>query len=305
MKLLKMDFPLSIFIGIFLMGSIGCAEESEAIKMDNLFAWCIIPYDAKERNTEERIAMLQKLGIESYAIDWRDEHLDILADEIVAARENDIDVEAMWLWVDNTNQPDSLNETNERVLAAVDSTDIETTFWLGINSNFFEGLSMEASMDKLKRLIAYLDDRAQALDCKLALYNHGDWFGEPMNMVKVLSQLQDRNVGIVYNFHHAHPQLEDLEANIKAMLPYLVAVNLNGMNPDGPKILPIGKGSEEKQMIEKVLNAGFTGPFGILGHVEDRDVELVLQENLDGLKDLGFVANDLDTKNIETLLLRK
>ncbi len=305
MKLLKMDFPLSIFIGILLMGSIGCAEESKEIKMDKLFAWCIIPYDAKERNTEERMAMLQKLGIESYAIDWRNEHLDILADEIVAARENDIDVEAMWLWVDNTNQPDSLNETNERVLAAVDSTDIETTFWLGINSNFFEGLSTKASMDKLKRLIAYLDDRAKDLDCKLALYNHGDWFGEPVNMVNVLSQLPDRNVGIVYNFHHAHPQLEDLEANITAMLPYLVAVNLNGMNPDGPKILPIGKGSEEKQMIEMVLNAGFTGPFGILGHVGDRDVELVLQENLDGLIDLGFIANDLDTKNIETLLLRK
>lgn len=305
MNLLKMDLRLSIFIGILLMASIGCTEEPNEIKMDNLFAWCIIPYDAKERNTEERIAMLQKLGIGSYAIDWRGRHLDILADEITTARENNIEVEAMWLWIDKTNQPDSLNGTNERVLAAVDSTDLETTFWLGINSNFFEGLTTEDSMDKLKRLIAYLDDRAQALHCKLALYNHGDWFGEPVNMAKVLSELPERNVGIVYNFHHAHPQLEDLDANIAAMLPYLVAVNLNGMNPEGPKILSIGKGSEEKQMIDKFIDAGYEGPFGILGHIEDRDVELVLKENLDGLKALGFVAQDLDAKNIETLLLTK
>lgn len=285
-----MDLRLSIFIAILLMGSIGCTEESKIIQMDDLFAWCIIPYDAKERNTEERITMLQKLGIGSYAIDWRDKHLDILADEITAAQDNEIDVEAMWLWVDGSNQPDSLNEANERVFAAVDSTNLETTFWLGTGSDFFEGLNREESMDKLKRLITYLDDRAQAIYCKLALYNHGDWFGEPVNMVKVLDELPERNVGIVYNFHHAHPQLEDLDANIAAMLPYLVAVNLNGMNPEGPKILSIGKGSEEKQMIEKFIDAGYDGPFGILGHVEDRDVEMVLKENLEGLQELGFVA---------------
>lgn len=292
-----MDLCLSIFIAILLMGSIGCTEESKIIQMDDLFAWCIIPYDAKERNTEERITMLQKLGIESYAIDWRDKHLDILADEIMAAQDNEIDVEAMWLWVDGSNQPDSLNEANERVFAAVDSTNLETTFWLGTGSDFFEGLNREESMDKLKRLITYLDDRAQPIHCKLALYNHGDWFGEPVNMVKVLDELPERNVGIVYNFHHAHPQLEDLDANIAAMLPYLVAVNLNGMNPEGPKILSIGKGSEEKQMIEKFIAAGYDGPFGILGHVEDRDVEMVLKENLEGLQELGFVVQDLDTKS--------
>ncbi len=289
MKSLKMYLRLSIFIGVLLIGSIGCTEESKSIPMDDIFAWCIIPYDAKERNTEERIAMLQKLGIGSYAIDWRDKHLDILTDEITAAQDNEIDVEAMWLWVDGSNQPDSLNEANERVFAAVDSTNLETTFWLGIGSDFFEGLNREESMDKLKRLITYLDDRAQAIHCKLALYNHGDWFGEPVNMVKVLDQLPERNVGIVYNFHHAHPQLEDLDANIAAMLPYLVAVNLNGMNPEGPKILSIGKGSEEKQMIEKFIDAGYDGPFGILGHVEDRDVEIVLKENLEGLQELGLL----------------
>lgn len=292
-----MDLHLSIFIAILLMGSIGCTEESKIIHMDDLFAWCIIPYDAKERNTEERITMLQKLGIGSYAIDWRDKHLDILADEIMTAQDNEIDVEAMWLWVDGSNQPDSLNEANERVFAAVESTNLKTTFWLGIGSDFFEGLNREESMEKLKRLISYLDDRAQSIHCKLALYNHGDWFGEPVNMMKVLDELPERNVGIVYNFHHAHPQLEDLDANIAAMLPYLVAVNLNGMNPEGPKILSIGKGSEEKQMIQKFIDAGYDGPFGILGHVEDRDVEMVLKENLEGLQELGFVVQDLDTKS--------
>ena len=56
------------------------------------------------------------------------------------------------------------------------------------------------------------------------------------------------------------------------------------MNPAGPKILPIGSGEKESEMITVLKVNGFSGPFGILGHVEDADVEKVLQGNLEGLK---------------------
>jgi hypothetical protein len=60
-------------------------------------------------------------------------------------------------------------------------------------------------------------------------------------------------------------------------------VNLNGMRPGGPKILPFGQGTHEREMLRRVLDAGFTGPFGVLGHVEDADVRDVLAGNLEGL----------------------
>jgi hypothetical protein len=66
------------------------------------------------------------------------------------------------------------------------------------------------------------------------------------------------------------------------MRPYLWVVNLNGMRPEGPMILPFGTGTDERRMLRAVLDSGFTGPFGVLGHV-DADVEEILRGNLRGL----------------------
>ena len=74
---------------------------------------------------------------------------------------------------------------------------------------------------------------------------------------------------------------------LAVMQPYLWVVNLNGMVKGGPKIVPIGKGDHEKQMLQTLKQAGYTGPFGILGHVEDADVKVVLQQNLEGFREIN------------------
>jgi hypothetical protein len=56
------------------------------------------------------------------------------------------------------------------------------------------------------------------------------------------------------------------------------------MRPEGPKILPIGQGTHEREMIRLLRESGYAGPIGILGHVEDADVEEVLRRNLEGLQ---------------------
>ena len=68
------------------------------------------------------------------------------------------------------------------------------------------------------------------------------------------------------------------------MMPYLWAVNLNGMKPEGPKILPIGEGTKEKEMIEILKKNGYNGPWGILGHRTEADVKNVLERNIEGLE---------------------
>lgn len=133
-------------------------------------------------------------------------------------------------------------------------------------------------------MISFLSKRARSLDCKLALYNHGDWFGEPENQVKIIQVLPDEDLGIIFNFHHAHQQIDPFPEMVDVMLPYLWSVNLNGLRKGGPKILPIGQGDHEREMIELLIGKGYTGDFGILGHVENADVEMILKANLEGLK---------------------
>ncbi len=259
------------------------------MNMDRFYAWCIVPFDAKQRTPVERIEMLQRLGFKAYAYDWRVEHLNEAATEFELAQKNNIDIVAVWMWIDaNVDRVDSLSSANERMLEIIAAAGLKTQLWVSFHPNFFEGLTHEAAVAKGAQMIGYIARRAKALGCKVALYNHGDWFGEPKNQVRIIKSLPDHEIGLIYNFHHAHHQLDDYAENLDLMLPYLWAVNLNGMRKEGPKILPIGQGNLEQGMIQSLLDKGYDGPFGILGHVEEADVELVLQKNIKGFCNLNF-----------------
>ena len=261
----------------------GAAAPETVLAMNNLVAWCIVPFDHQDRTPEQRIDMLEELGFERYAYDWRTEHLDDTARELRLAEERGIEVTAVWLWIDEADGPGHLREDNERLLAAVAEAGLSTQIWLGFNAPFFEGLSEEAKVAKGAEMLAYLSDRAAETGSRVALYNHGDWFGEPENQIRIIEALPDHDVGIIYNFHHGHEQIDRFDALVDAMMPHLWVVNLNGMRPEGPKILPYGAGTHEGEMLQHLLDAGFTGPFGVLGHVDDADVKLILEGNLQGL----------------------
>ena len=257
------------------------------LSMDNLFAWCVVPFDSVDRSPQERVNMLKELGFTSYAYDWREKHLANMEEEWDLARKSKLDVMAVWLWIDNNyDRPGKLNGSNEQVLKAIAKSKLKTQIWVGFNSNYFQDLSDE---DKIKRgveMVNYLHSRAESVGCKLALYNHGDWFGEPANQVKIIEAIDGNDIGIVFNFHHAHGQIDRFQSIVDVMLPHLWAVNLNGLSKSGPKILPIGDGDHERSMLRILHDSGYAGPYGVLGHVEDADVREILMTNLAGLQKL-------------------
>jgi hypothetical protein len=252
--------------------------------MDDLVAWCIVPFDNQSRTPEERVAMLQELGFTRYAYDWRTEHLDTTAHELRLARDAGLDVTAVWMWIDGRNdRPGQLSPDNERLLAAVQEAGVATQIWLGFDGGFFEGLDDAGKVARGAEMVDYVADRAADIDCRVALYNHGGWFGEPENQIRIIDSLPGRDLGLVYNFHHGHEHIGRFDRLVDDMMPYLWVVNLDGMRPEGPKILPFGSGTHEWAMLQRLLDAGFTGPFGVLGHVDDADVKVILEGNLRGL----------------------
>ena len=285
-------FQLIIIYLIILLVLIACKEDStmaenNIFEKDNLYAWCIVPFDKLERTPLERIEMLKNLGIKSYGYDWRNEHLATMEEEFLIAKKNNIAIECVWMWIDsNYDKKDKLSEWNEELLKKVQNVNLKTTIWLGFHENYFQDLSQEAAMSKGVETINYISNKVEEIECKLAFYNHGSWIGEPENQIKIIEKLEGPKIGIVYNFHHGHDQIEKFPHLLKIMMPYLVAVNINGMNVNGPKILPVGSGDLDKQMLQSLLNSGYKGRVGILGHVEEEDVEIVLKRNLDGLRNL-------------------
>lgn len=276
---------LTMFGSLSLQAQIKSAQQ--LFDQENLVAWCIVPFDSKNRSPEERIEMLKRLSFSQYAYDWRHQHLDSFANEIRLAEDNHVNIVAVWLWIDkNADKPGQLSEDNERMLDILEKSGLKTALWVGFNHNYFEQTDDADKVSAGAEMIKYLRVRTGKFVTTVGLYNHGDWFGNPLNQLKIVNRLQDPNVGIVYNFHHAHAQIDDFSSIVAAIKPYLLTVNLNGMRRSGPQILPIGSGDEENKMLQTLTAAGYNGPIGILGHIETEDVEVVLKRNLDGLKKL-------------------
>jgi hypothetical protein len=263
----------------------------------NLVAWCIVPYDSRKRNAAERAAMLNKLGIQSFAYDWRANDLPLMDVELNTLRKSGIHLKSVWFWV-NGGGKEMFDEANEVILSTLKKTNTRTELWVSFPENYFDGLSEEEKISKAVKVVRYTHDRAAKIGCTIALYNHGAWFGEPANQVKVIEATGLKNIGIVYNFHHAHLQLDYFDQILKVTKPYLTTVNLDGITPEGPKILTLGEGTKEMEMMQKLKASGFKGNIGIIGHTENEDVEAVLMRNIEGMKKL--LASMKDTAALKT-----
>jgi len=250
---------------------------------DNLVAWCIVPFDSVERTPVQRAQMLKELGFTKFAYDWRAKHIAEFPTEISELKKQGIQLSAVWIWIDSDSLP---GHDNGEIFKIVKDNGVKTDFWIGFNNTVFEGLDENQKFEKAVSMVKSLEKLADSQGCTISLYNHGDWFGEPTNQVKIIELTGSDKIGMVYNFHHAHEQIADFPILLPKMLPYLKTINLNGMRAAGPKILPIGQGDSELGMLKGIRDAEFQGNLGILGHVEDADVQVILQGNLDGLKTL-------------------
>lgn len=269
-------------------GSVAAVSSSALFADENLFAWCIVPYDQRERSPTERIALLRELGLRQYVWDWRERHLATLPDELRAAREGGVTLRGVWLWIDaRQDRIGNLGSANARIVATLTAAGRPVEWWVGFHANVFEQPTDAERIATGAAWATYLRTVTAPVGGTVLLYNHGDWFGEPENQLKIIAAAGSERLGMVYNFHHAHGQIDRFGELLPKMLPHLRAVVLNGMRPEGPKILPVGAGSHERRMIQQLVDSGYRGPLGLLGHVEDADVAEVLRRNRDGLREIA------------------
>jgi hypothetical protein len=246
-------------------------QEPKVFARTNLVAWCIVPFDGKKRGPAERAAMVKRLGFTKVAYDWRDNHVPTFEEEILQYRKHGIEYFAFW-------------GTHDKAFELFAKYDLHPQIWQ-------TPVSPDAPTQQERVALAVkhflpLVERTAKKKCKLGLYNHGGWGGEPENLAAVCKALREQHkaehVGIVYNLHHGHGHIDDFAASLARMKPYLLCLNLNGMSAKGPKILPLGAGEADVKLLKVIADSGYSGPIGIIGHTED-DVELRLRDNLDGL----------------------
>lgn len=231
--------------------------------------------------------MLAKLGITKFVYDYRAEHVPQWDAELAALKKHDIELLGWWF-------PTVLNEEAKKTLELFERHGVRPQLW--VSGGERESIEAENGADQQARIareVARLQpicEAAARLGCQVGLYNHGGWFGEPENQLAIVAALQAQgveNVGIVYNLHHGHHHLDRLAEVLPKLRRHLLCLNLNGMDiagdTRGRKILPLGVGTEDADVLRQVQASGYSGPIGILNHT-DEDAEGRLLDNLDGLQ---------------------
>jgi hypothetical protein len=260
---------------------------------ENLVAWCIVPFDSRKRGPEERAAMLEKLGIRKVAYDWRAEHIPTFDAELKAYARHGITLHAFWMPVDSEKP---LAEAHwPIVLELIERHRVTPELWVMLNNALVDGMPDEKRVQLSAEILAPVARAAAQRNCRLGFYNHGGWWGEPDNQIRVLNKLHSMgiaNVGLVYNFHHGHTHVSNFSEIARRMQPYLLTININGMRDGGPHILPVGDGSHERAMLRDLIAAGYRGPIGVLHHRDGVDAETGLRENLIGIERLLNTRSD-------------
>lgn len=257
----------------------------------NLIAWCIVPFDAKNRGPEERAEMLNKLGITKLAYDWRDKHIPTFDAELDALKKHRIDLQAFWL---NSGPNPENDKKFAAILDVLKRHQVKTQIWCMIsNMNGLETMTQDEKIKAVSKPLRYIAGKAAEIGCTVGLYNHGGWYGEPENQLALIDYLKMPNIGIVYNFHHAEADLDRFPVFFPQILPHLLALNLSGLKKGQPvTVVPIGLGDAELGMMQIVKASTYRGPIGIINENTAPDAEVGLQMNMDGLKQILKTLGD-------------
>ena len=285
-------FNVSLFLLIYLFSCVSKVEYK--LDIEELSPWCIIGFDSLDRSPYQRINMLKEMGFKKYGYNKGKGDFSLMKEEFKLAKENDIEITSIFLWLNaKRDSIGKFSAINEELLGNLEELEYKPTIWVSFSNNFFEDLNQEESIELSVKMIQFVKLKADQLGCKLALYNHHGWFGNPNNQVKILEKLNQESITLVYNFHHAQEYVDEFPEIAKKIKPYLSFVNLNGVKKDGPQILTIGEGDYEVEMIKHLMNEGYNGPWGILGHIKTEDVQKVLKRNVDGVNLINSKLNIL------------
>jgi sugar phosphate isomerase/epimerase len=266
-------------------------QQKNLYAKNNLIAWCIVPFDSKNRTPEERARMLNTLGINKLAYDWREKHVPTFDDELSALKKHNITLQAFWYYSGPEPEKDKNFAT---IIDLLRRHNVKTQIWTMITGiEDFDSMTQEQKTEAVLKPVKYIAEKAAEVGSSVGLYNHGGWFGEPENQISIIEHLKLPNVGMVYNFSHSEEQIHRFPEFYPKMLPYLYAINLTGLQGGIPaKVVPIGEGNIEYRMMKIIEGSSYSGPIGIINEDFAPDAEVGLKMNMEGLKKYLRETND-------------
>ena len=105
---------------MFFCLTVGCSHSPRSVfSKQNITPWCIVPFDAKQRNPEDRAKMLRDLGFNTLAYDWRDVNITEFDEEVIQLKKHGIRMTAFW-WSGGLPKSEDELKTSERMNMQID-----------------------------------------------------------------------------------------------------------------------------------------------------------------------------------------
>lgn len=267
----------------------------------NVAAAQIVTHDGVDRTPRERAAMLRRLGLRRLIWDWRDRDALQFDAELDALRMQGIELSGI---VAPHPLPDAngavmaLGKINPHVRQFVTEAarrGLTPDLWVAVEFGTPSAVAEGNPATELARVWQAADHveplvrLASSNGMCVLLTNELGFFGEPRNLVALVDALAERglrNVGIAYQQQHGHAHIADFAEHFRLMQPHLIAIALNGMDPDalvtGRVILPYGAGRADRKLAHIIAASGWRGQLVVQGNSRD-DAEQRLLDSLDGL----------------------
>src|SRR6185436_9674542 len=106
-------------------------------------------------------------------------------------KKHGIELTAWWF-------PQTLNAEAKQILDVLKRRGIKTQLWVTGGGSPTKSLEEQAARIKTEAArIRSIADEAAKIGCKVGLYNHGNWFGEPENQLAIIDELKRPDVGII------------------------------------------------------------------------------------------------------------
>jgi hypothetical protein len=128
------------------------APAKDVFAADNLVAWCIVPFDKKNRTPTERVEMLAKLGFRQFAYDWRAQHLPKFDEEVQLLKKRKIELTAVWF-------PANLGADSQKLLDVIRRHEIKTQLWITMGDP--GGANQAAKVEAAAKVIRPIAEEAR------------------------------------------------------------------------------------------------------------------------------------------------
>ncbi len=242
--------------------------------------------DANHATAESQAAMLKELGYAGIGPMYGSPKA--LADVLAANDKLGLKVFAVYIGLNIDAGKDAISPQLKDAIAQLKGRD--AMLWLFVTSKKHKASSLDADAE-ITALLSELADLAQAANVRIAIYPHTGMVVEKLDdALRLTDKVNKKNLGVTFNLcHWLKTDGKDLEPKLKAALPRLFVVSINGADTGGKDwktlIQPLDAGTYDVIAVMALLaKLGYTGPVGLQGYGIKGDVHENLRRSMDAWK---------------------